>query len=227
MPITIAQAITRITDQPEPVWSPGMTDAQKLQRINESLDNLYILGTWDGFLEEITVTTTNGVVALNPKYQTLEGLRDPEGRDVSIKTQTWKFSKSAPNIEDWNKWQGNPIAFDLGIQTGGANSGKRLYQIPGDPAVIDTKQYKAIARLKYVWATSTSTLVIPDSFEALLFAVRALHWRDVGDLQRYDLEIAKAADLLERTLNEIIGDEDMGVLALERDTSGGTILNLV
>lgn len=222
MPFTISQAITRIDGQPEPVWSNGMTSGQKLQRINEALEKLYILGTWDGLLEEISLSPVNGIITLDPSYYTIEALKDDNGIDVSIKTQMWKYSKSAPIIDDWAKWHGAPMAFDKGDI-----AGSRTYEIAGDPSDVDAIVYKGMARKRYVWAVDTSTVVSPDCFEALLLSVRSLHWQDVGDMQRAEYMAGKAVEALERILNEVLGDADMGHVTIDGESGGGTILNLV
>lgn len=136
MSFSYATAIARVDNQPEPYWTPGMTDVQKLQRINEVLDRAYSLGTWDGLLLEVKgMTTTGGILTLDSEYKLLTALRNEcFGPRISIKSQQVKY---APAREVTCQTGGVPrIAYDLGdLGTGsvGVFSGATVQdQVTGD-----------------------------------------------------------------------------------------------
>jgi hypothetical protein len=114
----------------------------------------------------------------------------------------------------------------IGINPTTAQTGQRQYQIAGCSTTIDTLTFIGQAKLRYAYATSVSTIVLPDNFPALLAAVRAFHFQDVGDETRAESYFAKALALLESGSAEIVENEDMGSLSLDPMTSGGSILNI-
>lgn len=103
----------------------------------------------------------------------------------------------------------------------------RTYKIPGDPTVIDTLSFEGQAKLRYIYAIDPSAGVLPDNFPALLEAVRAYHFLDVGDETRAELHFKNALALLEEDSKDLVADEDMGSLSLDPITSGGAFLNLL
>jgi hypothetical protein len=292
MAFSYQDALNRISAEPEPVWSSGMTVAQQLQRLNEVLERFWTEGTWDGLLIDASpFSSTDGVITLNPIYKTLDSLVC-NGAQVSIKAQNWKYSPSAPKVSDWTKYRGPLIAFDLGdgvasftnlvdsvtgqtylpvsssgalgiipigtpvpvptltdSQTGqnytlvAANNAvglqavsatpqqavARSYQVAGDPSYLDKLTFGGMARLRYMWATSVqlANQVVPDCFQALIMGVRAFHWYDVGDTSRAERDFQTALAILERNLNDVLEDEDLGEVTVDWETSGGSICNLM
>ncbi len=223
MSFTIADAISRIDAQPEIVFTAGMSSGQKLQRINEVLESLWTFGTWDGLLADVVPVSSGGIITLNIAYRILDVLRVPSlGGRVPIKNQQWKFGPEAAGVADWNQY-GWLLAFDLGDTGAG---GARRYQITGDPTYADSLTYSGSAKKRYTWATDTATVVVPDCFQAVLTAVRAFHWKDVGDNDRFDREFAGALHILEKSLNAVDAFADYGSISLAYETSGGSIPNL-
>ncbi len=220
---TIAEAIARVDAQPEPVWTPGMSSAKKLQRINEVLEALWTFGTWDGLLADVAPTSSGGIITLDIAYRVLDLLTVPSlGGRVPIKNQQWKFGPEAAGVTDWTQY-GYLLAFDLG-ETG--SGGARRYQITGNAAYADALTYSGSAKKRYTWATNTATVVVPDCFQAVLTAVRAFHWKDVGDNDRFDREFQNALGILEKSLSAVDAFADYGSMNLAYETSGGAIRNL-
>jgi hypothetical protein len=103
----------------------------------------------------------------------------------------------------------------------------RTYKIPGECSIIDTLSFRGQAKLRYTYASDLGAGVLPDNFPALLAAVRAYHFLDVGDEARAQSHFQNALALLETDAVDIVEDEDMGSLSLDPMTSGGGLLNIV
>lgn len=219
---TLATCISRIDNQMEPVWSPGSTADQKLERVNNVIERLWVDGTWDGLIKDIVPVSSGGIITLDPLYKTIETLIVPsQGRRISIKSQQWKGTPSAGYIGDWHKYSSG-YAFDCGDQ-----NGSRVYELSGDPDTNDLLVFSAQVRFRYVWSTDSGRAVVPDCFQAILQGVRSMHWLDVGDRARYDAEFSEAIRLLEADLSDVQDEEDMGCVNLEFSTSGGALNNIL
>ena len=232
---TIAQALTRISNLEQPIWSSTITADQQLQAVNSSLEKIWTYGEWDGLLNAITgMATTNGILTLNGAYRLLQGLTviypnptpNVGGSDpVSIKSQQWQYAPSQNGI-NWTQQAGPPwYAFDLGDNISGTAS-QRQYQIAGVPSYIDTLSFNGIAKLRYIYATVTTQIVIPDSYEGLVMALRSQHSYAVGDTTRAEEEFSAALQIVEHDLGQVIEKEDMGRMTVDFCCSGGSIPNL-
>lgn len=117
----------------------------------------------------------------------------------------------------------------LGIDTTSINpvSTNRQYQISGCSSDVDTLTFEGQATLRYIYATNLNQIIAPDNFPALLSAVRAGHFMDVGDENRAESHFQKALKLLETASAEIVEMEDMGSLSFDPMTSGGGMLNII
>ena len=267
MSFTIATAISRLSTGSVNYFKAGATSAQQLQRVNECLERLWNFGMWDGLLQEISLTSTGGIITLPAQYRKLVALRINDSncgnKNVSIKSQQWKFSPSAPRERNWFKGNWADVAFDLGdvgvayiggqIQDGitgsyynvavengvlgivpssGATqtlvaSGARQYQVSGNPDYVDTLTFTGMARLRYIWAVDTTVTVWPDNYQALLYAVQSFYWRDMGDDNRADALFSNALNTLEKDLDGILSEEDLGSITLEPTMGMGGIPNIL
>ena len=220
---TYAQAIARLVSGPKSAFVAGLTPGQQLQRINEVLERFYELGTWAGVLSTLSgLTTTNGVITLPNTYLRLDALSNTNGgMPVPIKNRDYLFNPAGPGLSILQSTGGSGVAIDQGDV-----NGQRQYQITGDPAILDTLTFTGLARLRYIWATSTSALVIPDCYQALRRGVIALGWEDEGDLSRYDAVFTRALTVLNGNYSQSESDTEHGVVACEPATSMGMIPNL-
>jgi len=222
MPFTYSQAITRLSGGARSAFVVGLTNEQKMQRINEVLDRFYELGTWSGVLTTIgALITTGGVLSLPSDYLRIDALAIPESNDiVPLRSQEWQFSEAGPGLQDWTKY-GEMVAIDIGDV-----NGIRKYQITGDPAKIDAYSFSALARKRYAWVTDTSATVIPDSYQALRLGVIAMGWEDEGDDARYQQMFGNALQVLNGNYDQSESDTEHGVVSVEIATSMGMIPNL-
>ena len=224
MSFTYADAISRADGQMEPLWTPGATSQQKLDRLNDVLERFWNEGVWDGLSADLSMTSSSGVITLASGYRKLDALQVSTAgseQNVPIKSQLWKLTPSANYIGDWTKYGGPMLAFDKGDV-----SGLRTYQLTGAAAVADSYTYTGQAKLRYVRVIVTTTPVNPDCWPALLVGLRAWHWQDQGDNTRYQLEFADALRQLERDLCGVQDTEDLGTVSLEYSRSGGAIPNI-
>lgn len=225
MSFTYTEAIARFDGQMEPVWTPGATSAQKLERLNTVNERFWNEGRWEGLNADITPVSSGGIITLAAAYRHIDALQVStvgSEQPVPIKSQLWKFTPSANFVGDWTKFSGPMFAFDKG-ETGGT----RQYQLTGTAAIADAYTYTAQAKRRYVWVTDLSTVFSPDSWPALLLGVRAYHWLDQGDNTRFQLEFADALRQLEKDLCNVTEMEDLGGVNIEYQRSGGAIPNLI
>lgn len=177
---TIAQAITRLTAGQNNLLKTSygeMSDAQKLQRINEILDRWYEAEDWRGVRSVQALTSSGGIISLGAGY-----LRADKRISVTtagqegffeIKPLDWQFQSSGPGYFDVTKG-----CIGAAIDLGDNAAGIRRYQLTGDAATLDALAYSAVLRKRYVWATDTAPVVIPDCYTALELSVRARHMED-------------------------------------------------
>jgi hypothetical protein len=225
---TIAEAITRIGNLEEPLWTPGSSSAQQLQSINQALDYLWLWGDFEGLVQDVpNLTSSGGIITLPAQYRFLVDLSIPAiNCKVGIKTQQWKLSPSAPRVADWTCWYRSILAFDLGDAVTGDTS-QRQYQVTGQPTFADAQTFFGQAKLRYIYATTTATTVLPDCFAALLEAVRAYHWIATGDKNAADASFAEALQILEANSVDVTATEDFGSMSFDPTTSGGSLLNIL
>ncbi len=173
---TFGTAIARLSNGPTSAFKPGITADQKLQRLNEVLEEFFDLGTWRGVHAEIEMTTTLGVLTVPREYQRLDGLGIPS-LNINLgqpKSQQWAYQRGGPGIQDWGLY-GELVYIDMGDV-----NGTHQYQVTGSTVDLDALTFKGLARKRYVWQTDTGAECIPDSFQALSIGVRALGMRDEG-----------------------------------------------
>ena len=157
-----------------------MTDGQKLQRINEILDRWYEAEDWRGVRSVQALTSVGGIITLDAGYLRADKrititTAGHEGCFYEIKPLDYQFESSGPGYFDVATGCLG-VAIDLGDHT----NGQRRYQLTGDTTVLDAFTYKAVLRKRYVWATDTTPIVIPDCYTALELSVRARHMEDEG-----------------------------------------------
>lgn len=222
MSFTIATAIDRLSNGPTNCFKAGLSDPQKLQRTNEVLEKFYDKGTWRGVHQTIPLTSVGGIITLPPAYQRIDGLSVPScGYLVKIKSNLYPFQENGPHNQDWTKYC-PAIAIDKGDV-----AGSRQYQLTGDPAQLDTFAYVGLARIRYVWATDTSTIVVPDCYQALRMGVIALGQEDELASDQAAKKFSEALQELEGNLAEFNSDFSYGEVQIDSSFGMGEVGNLV
>ncbi|MDO6575610.1 hypothetical protein, partial [Staphylococcus pasteuri_A] len=79
-----------------------------------------------------------------------------EGQYYEIKPLEYQFQPNGPGYFDVTEGCVG-VAIDLGDNA----SGVRRYQLTGNTTDLDALTFSAVLRKRYVWATDTSTTVIP------------------------------------------------------------------
>lgn len=222
MSFTIAQAITRLTTGPINCFKAGLTSGQQLQRVNECLERFYDKGTWRGVHQTIPLTSVNGVITLPAAYQRIDGLSVPKcGVLVKIKSNLYPFQENGPHLQDWTKYCPT-VAIDLGDV-----NQQRQYQLTGSIDRLDSFAYMGLARIRYVWTTDTSTIVVPDSYQALRMGIIALGQQDELANDQSRALFAEALQELEGNLAEFNDDFAYGEVQLDTHYGMGGVCNLV
>lgn len=221
MSFTIADAITRLDGGPRVVWRAGLSSGQKLQRINEVLEIFYTQGSWRGLHDIITLTSVGGIVTLPAGYQRLDGRLAASacGGYFDLKSQAYGFVGNGPNNQDWSL-TGLGVAIDLGD-----TAGQRRYQLSGNATTNDALTLQGYARRRYVWATDTATVVVPDSYVALRKGVYALGREDEADDSRAGSKMSEALAELDSDLREWNGP-DWGTVQIDASIGMGMVENL-
>lgn len=222
MSFTILTAITRLTTGPTNCFKAGLSSSQQLQRVNEVLEKFYDKGTWRGVYKQIALTSVGGIITLPSAYQRLDGLSIPNcGYLVKIKSNLYPFQENGPHNQDWTKYC-PAIAIDMGDV-----AGTRQYQLTGDPTRLDTFAYVGLARIRYVWATDTSTIVVPDSYQALRLGVISMGQEDELATDQAQKLFAQALQELEGNLAEFNSDFSYGEVQIDAGFGMGSVPNLV
>lgn len=189
---TIATAITRMGLGKYDLFL-GMSPLQKLQRINDVLSAFYIQATWRGVLVEITPVIVDGKITLSEAYLRLDALNivvaNNMGR-VPIVDIQYKYRPNGTGPYE-NTDDCQIVAIDQGDNA----NGQRVYQLTGDLTTINALTFSALARKRYVYATSTTTTVVPDCYPALELGVRAMN---ASDEQAHELSLALWSDSFSR-----------------------------
>lgn len=155
-----------------------MSDAQQLQRINEILDRWYEAEDWRGVRSVEALTSSGGIISLGAGFLRADKrisitTAGREGEFFDIKPLDYQFQSGGPGYFDVT--QGCiGIAIDLGDNA----SGVRRYQLTGNTESLDALTYSSVLRKRYVRATDTTPIVIPDCYTALELSVRARHMED-------------------------------------------------
>lgn len=165
-----------------------------------------------GLNENVEITSIDGILTVEVA---------PEGSTPS----------SGITIQDQGNGQFYNIGSDNGIiglytATPTSSGSNRKYQIPGPFSITNNLIFSGMAKLRYIYASDTNTVVEPDCFEALMMAIRAIHWYDTGDTKRAEEEFNTAVKLVNADLGQVQQDADMGRVTTEFEFSGGSILNI-
>lgn len=217
---TIAQSLTRLSSGVRNLFvtSQGtLSSGQQLQLVNEILEEWYKNDSWRGVREVVSgLTTTSGIMTLGAGYLradkrfnvTTSGY---EGRFYEIKKLDFQSQPGGPGYYDVSKG-GLGVAIDLGDNA----SGVRRYQLDtgrgGDFTFVDSLTFSAVLRKRYVYATDTTPLVIPDCFPALELSVMARVALSEGDLARSRELQQESYALLDADLGQFEEGADFGVM---------------
>lgn len=216
---TIAQAITRLAGGARNLFLTSQGDlsaGQRLQLINEILEEWYKNESWRGVREVVgSMTTSSGILILAAGYLradkrftiTSDG---HQGCFYRIKPLDFQFQEGGPGWYDVTEGCLG-IAIDLGDNA----SGVRRYQLDGATATLDAYTFSAVLRKRYVYATDTTPTVIPDNYPALECSVMAKIAHYEGDLTRAEKLWNKAYGLLDADLGQFEEGEDLGSLPID------------
>ncbi len=222
MSFTIAQALDRLANGPTNCFKAGLSSAQKLQRVNEVLEKFYDKATWRGVHQTIDLTSVGGIITVPSAYQRLDGLSVPlYGILLKLKSNLYPFQQNGPHLQDWTKYCSD-ITIDLGDV-----GGTRKYQLTGDITRLDSFAYKGLARIRYVWATDTSTVVVPDCYQALRLGVLSMGQEDELATDQAQVLFAQAIQELEGNLSEFNSDFSYGEVQIDAGFGMGCVGNLV
>jgi len=226
---TISQALTRLTSQqnnPFTTTYGTMNPPQQLQRVNQILDKWYESESWRGVRSVIALTSSGGVISLPAAWLRAEKriAVTTEGKCgfYEIKPLGYQFQTGGPGYFDVTKGCLG-VAIDLGDNTNGV----RQYQLTGVVADLDALSYSAVLRKRYVYATDTSTVVIPDCFTALEISVRAMAASDANAVELSNGLWAEAFAVLDSGLGQFEAGNDFGVLETDPMCAQGTLYNAI
>jgi len=229
VPLTIAQAITRLTaSQQNPFLTKygTMSSPQQVQRINEILDTWYTSDSWRGVRKTVDLTSVLGIITLPATYLRVEkriAITSPGccGWFYDIKPMEWQFQTGGPGWFDPER-----CCIGAAIDLGDNSSGQRQYQLTGDTDTVDSRTYTGLARLRYNFTTDTSTPIIPDCYTALEISARAMRAMDTNATGLAQELWGQAFARLDSDLGQYqMGDEN-GVLQLDPSCALG-ITNIV
>lgn len=216
MSFSVATAITRLTGSGRNAFPATFTSGNQLQRINEVLERFYEMGSWRGLHDTISLTSTNGIIALSSAYQRLDGLSIPaQNTIISIKPMAWAFSSGGPGSQDWTQYS-ELIALDQG-DVGGV----RKYQVSGNAANNDTLTFSGLARKRFTWITNTADIVCPDSFQALKLGIEAFQMEDENAHEEARAKFAEALQILNGNLQEF--EPEVKQIVIQPSFGGGSM----
>lgn len=216
---TIAQALTRLTAGQHNLLKTQygvMSAAQQLQRINEILDRWYEAEDWRGVRSVQALTSVSGIISLPAAYLradkrivvTTEGHC---GCYFEIKPLEYQFQLDGPGYFDVTEGCCYGVAIDLGDDA----SGVRRYQLTGEAATLDTYAYKAVLRLRYVYATTTTPVVVPDCYSAIVLSVRAFNAEDEGAYDVANNLWGQVFQMLDDNIGQFEEGNDWGVMPID------------
>lgn len=211
---TYATAISRLGSGQQSLWVTNygtMSDAQKLQRLNEVMDRIYEEESWRGVREPVALTCSSGIITLSAAYLRLE-------KRIRVTTtghcNNWLEVKGEEYRFQWNG-PGNcycGVAVDMGDD---ATTGQRKYRLadPNNAEAItqaDALTYEGYARKRFVWVSDTATVVVPDCFAAIKLGVRAANCEDQGQFDKALGFWQQCFAILDSNLGEFVEGNDPG-----------------
>lgn len=318
---TVQTAIDRLSGGAVNAFKNGISDAQKLQQINQCIERFYEFGSWRGLHDTITLSASaSNILSLSSSYLRLDALSEPSAnRDIPIKSQQWAFSPGGPGQMDWTKY-GDLVAIDmgdvsngtssdyltvsgtltpnktgsyfpLGVTSGPDNLGvyfntatkyfigqigdgsmligdnfpladstvywqkitaglagaysvnagttgtatvasvatttAREYRLTGSATLNDARVLQGLARKRFNWFTNTSSIVSPDSFQALRLGVLAMGFEDARGFDTSENLFAEAFKILNGNLVEFNAPQSYGTVQFERAGSMGEVAGVM
>ncbi len=220
---TLATALSRLAGGVRNVFvtSQGtLSSGVQLQLLNEILEEWYKNDSWRGVREVVSgLTTSSGILTLAGGYLRADKrfnitTAGREGSFYEIKKLDYQSQPSGPGWFDVSKG-GLGAAIDLGDNA----SGVRRYQLDGgrggDFSFVDSLTFSAVLRKRYVYATDSSPVVIPDCYPALELSVMARVALSEGDLSRSKELQQEAYQLLDADLGQFEEGADFGVMPID------------